>query len=256
MNENNKKLIDEFYRISKKGWIKSASKSFGSVGLTFEKELGKDPDSLFFPDYYGTEIKCTTHYSKYPLYLFTLAFDGPTFPEINRIVEKYGYYDKDYKDKKVLFAKLSCINKTIINDKYKFKLQIDQKEEKLFLCIYNLYDELIERESFVYLDSIKNHLMLKLNKMALIKAFKTKKNQEEYFRYYKMDIYLMKGFETFLNLLQEGKIEVSLIARIGKSSNQKGRHRNKNLVFNLKKENIDMLFEKTFSSDSKVFTIL
>ena len=84
MHENSKKLIDEFYRISQKGWIKSTSKSFGSVGLTFEKELGKSPDSLYFPDYYGIEIKCTTHYSKYPLYLFTIAFDGPTFPEIDR----------------------------------------------------------------------------------------------------------------------------------------------------------------------------
>lgn len=256
MYDNSKKLIDEFYRISKKGWIKSTSKSFGSVGLTFEKELGKSPDSLYFPDYYGIEIKCTTHYSKYPLYLFTIAFDGPTFPEINRIIEKYGYYDKDFKDKKVLFEKLSCTSKTVVNDKYKFKLEIDYKEEKLFLCVYNLYDELIERKSFVYLDSIKNHIMLKLNKMALIKAFKNKKDKEEYFRYYKMDIYLIKSFETFLKLLEEGKIDVSLIARIGKSGNDKGRHANKNLVFNIKKENIDMLFEKVFSSNSNSFTIL
>lgn len=256
MQENSKRLIDEFFRISKKGWIKSSSKSFGSVGLTFEKELGKSQDSLYFPDYYGTEIKCTTHYSKYPLYLFTLAFDGPTFPEINRIVEKYGYYDKDYPNKKVLYEKLSCISKTVANDKYKLKLQIDNTEEKLFLCVYNLYDELIEKESFVYLDSIRNHLMLKLNKLAIVKAFKTKKDNEDYFRYYKMDIYSIKSFKTFLNLLEIGVIEVSLIARIGKSGNDKGRYRNKNLVFNIKKENIDKLFEKTFSSDSKSFTFL
>lgn len=256
LHENSKKLIDEFYRISQKGWIKSTSKSFGSVGLTFEKELGKSPDSLYFPDYYGIEIKCTTHYSKYPLYLFTIAFDGPTFPEIDRIIEKYGYYDKDFKDKKVLFEKLSCTSKTVVNDKYKFKLEIDYDEEKLFLCVYNIYDELIERKSFVYLDSIKNHIMLKLNKIALIKAFKNKKDGAEYFRYYKMDIYLLKSFETFLKLLEEGKIDVSLIARIGKSGNGKGKYANKNLVFNMKKENIDMLFEKVFSSDFDSFTIL
>lgn len=256
MNENSKQLIDEFYRISKKGWIKSNSKSFGSVGLTFEKELGKKPDSLYFPDYHGIEIKCTTRYSKYPLYLCTVAFDGPTFPEIDRIIEKYGYYDKDYKDKKVLFEELSCTCKTVVNDKYKFKLQIDYNEEKLFLCVYNLYDELIERKSFVYLDSIKNHVMLKLRKMAIVKALKTKKAGEEYFKYYNMNIYLIKSFETFLKLLEEGNIGVSLIARIGKSGNDKGRYRNKNLVFYIKKESIDMLFEKVFSSNYSSFNIL
>lgn len=98
--------------------------------------------------------------------------------------------------------------------------------------------------------------MLKLNKLAIVKAFKTKKDNEDYFRYYKMDIYSIKSFKTFLNLLEIGVIEVSLIARIGKSGNDKGRYRNKNLVFNIKKENIDKLFEKTFSSDSKSFTFL
>lgn len=107
MNEDTKLLIEQFRQITNKGWIKSISNSFGSIGLTFEKELGKKPDAMYFPDYHGIEIKCTSRYSRYPLYLFTIAFDGPTFPEINRIVEKYGWPDKDYSDRKVLFVKLS-----------------------------------------------------------------------------------------------------------------------------------------------------
>lgn len=106
MKKEEKQFIQEFHKIADKGWIKSVSNSWGSVGLTFEKELNKSPDSLYFPDYYGVEIKCTNRYSRYPLFLFTIAFDGPTFPEINRIVEKYGYPDKDFIDKKVLFEKL------------------------------------------------------------------------------------------------------------------------------------------------------
>lgn len=41
MDKNIELLINEFKKISKKGWIKSINKSFGSVGLTFENELGK-----------------------------------------------------------------------------------------------------------------------------------------------------------------------------------------------------------------------
>ena len=67
-------LIDNFKKIANKKWIKSISNSFGSIGLTFEKELNKEPDALYFPDYYGTEIKCTSRYSRYPLFLFTISF--------------------------------------------------------------------------------------------------------------------------------------------------------------------------------------
>lgn len=209
MNNDTNKLLEEFKKIAEKGWIKSISKSFGSIGLTFEKELNKKADSMFFPDYYGTEIKCTSRFSRYPLYLFTIAFDGPTFPEINRIVEKYGYYDKVYTDKKVLYEKLNCQTKTIVNNKFQFKLEVDEKEEKLYLCVYDLESNLTEKASFVYLSSIYNHLMLKLNKLAIVYASTKKINEEKYFRYYKIKIYEIISFERFIELLKEGQIDVS-----------------------------------------------
>ncbi len=38
MNEDINLLIKKFQEIESKGWIRSISKSFGSIGLTFEKE--------------------------------------------------------------------------------------------------------------------------------------------------------------------------------------------------------------------------
>jgi len=248
MNDNDiNKLIQEFKIIAQKGWIKSISKSFGSIGLTFEKELNKKADNMYFPDYYGIEIKCTSRFSRYPLYLFTIAFDGPTFPEINRIVEKYGYYDKKYTDKKVLYEKLNCQYKTTVNNKYQFKLEIDDKEEKLYLCVYDLNDNLTERKSFVYLNSIYNHLMLKLNKLAIVYASNKKINEEKHFRYYKINMYEIISFERFLELLKIGEIDVSLIARIEKSGVDAGRYRNKNLVFQIKKDKINKIFKEIYS---------
>jgi len=256
MNEDILKLVDNFKLIANKKWIKSVSKSFGSIGLTFEKELNKKPDAFYFPDYYGIEIKCVSRYSKYPLFLFTVAFDGPTFPEINRIVEKYGYYDKDFPDKKVLFEKVSCRNKRIVNNKYKFKLEVDDEEEKLFLCVYDLEDNLIERESFVYLKSIEEHLKLKLNTLAVIYASTKNIDGEKYFRYYKLDVYSLIGYDRFIRLLKFGGIEVDLIARIGKSGNDRGRYRNKNLVFSIKKDKIENLFTKIYSFDNDLAEVI
>ena len=249
LNNDIKKLLEQFLVISNKGWIPSVSKSFGSIGLTFEKELGKKADSMYFPDYYGIEIKCTSVLSKYPLYLFTVAFDGPTFPEINRIIECYGYSDKDYPEYKVLATKLNCKKMYTVNNNFKFLLELDKEEEKVFLCVYNLKNELIERKSFVYFDSIRNHLLLKLNYLALVLAKTKHESNTKYFKYINISIYKLSSFDNFMSLLESGVIDVSLIARISKSGNDIKRYRNKNLVFEINKNKIDKLFNRIYVSN-------
>ncbi len=249
MTNEIKTFIEKFKVISKKGWIKNENKSWGSVGLTFEKQLGKKADSMFFPDYYDIEIKCTTLNSKYPLFLFTLSLDGPTFPEINRLVKNFGHYDKDYPDKKVLFE---TINDDNSRHKFRFKFDINREEEKIYLCVYDIHQNLIEKESFVYFDSIKNHLLAKLNNLAVIFAAQKTLNKEKFFHYYKLQIYKLKNFEIFLNLLEKNIIKVDLIARISKSGTDVGRYRNKNLVFKIDKDNIWRLFDRIYSYSSKI----
>ena len=53
-----------------------------------------------------------------------------------------------------------------------------------------------------YLDTIKNHLILKMNNLALIYASKKKINDEDFFRYYRLSIYKLKSFDTFINLFR------------------------------------------------------
>lgn len=251
MEEEVKNLIKKFKIITKDGWIKSNNKSWGNVGLTFEKLLNKKADSMFFPDYQGIEIKCTTLNSRYPLFLFTISFDGPTFPEINRIVEKFGYPDKDYPEKKVLFEPIND-NLQSATHKYQFKFEINQKEDKLYLCVYDKEQNFIEKTSFVYLSSIKNHLLVKLNKLAVIYSASKTVNNEKFFHYYKMDIYKLKKFDIFLKLLNDGVIKVDLISRISKSGTDAGRYRNKNLVFKIDKDKIWRLFDRIYSYSSKI----
>lgn len=245
-------IIDEFHKIAQKEWIKSVNKGLGSIGYTFEEQLKKKPDSLYFPDYYGTEIKCSGKYSRYPITLFTTSFDGPTFPEINRIIENWGYPDKDFPNKKIIFANINCKRNTKIESNVSLKLEINYKEEKLYLCVYNKNNELIEKESFVYLDTLYKHLFLKLKRIALIYANKRIKNKETYFHYYKMSLFELKSFETFIKQLENGKIKVSLIARISKSGIDKGRYRNQNLVFKIKKDEMEYLFNNIYEYNYEI----
>lgn len=244
-----KQLIKEFNDISKKGWIKSINMGTGSVGLTFEREICKNLDSTFFPDFRNIEIKCTTRFSKFPISLFSCAFEGPSFPEINRVVELYGYNHYKYFDKKVLKVDLDTINLTKKGN-FNFKLEIDEEENKLYLKVFDLNNNLIEKKSFIYLDTIINRLKLKLSNLVIIHASRKISNEEEYFRYYKFEKYRLINKNKILNLIKNGSVIVTLESRLGMSGDFQGKYKNKNLVFKLKRDSIESLFIKELEVDN------
>ena len=244
MNKNFEELLSQFKTIARKRWIKGISNGHGNIGLTFENELGKKIDTKYTPDYKNIELKCTTRFSRFPISLFSIAFDGPTNNEIIRLNETYGSYDSDFTDKKTLIRKIRVDELSLLN--YNYHLSLSVENNKLYLCVYDFKKRLIEKEAFVYLDTIKKHLLTKLNYLAIIKASKIKNKNTEYFRYYELSFYTLKNYDTFINLLKEGLIEISLISRISKSGETAGKYHNKNLVFQIKKDNIEKLFKKTY----------
>ena len=106
--------------------------------------------------------------------------------------------------------------------------------------------KLIEKLSYIDFCSLEERIMLKLSNLSLIYASKTKKENSQYFRYYKIVFYNIKDFDIFLDLLEKDKIEVTLCARVPRSGVECGRQRNKNLVFKILKESVDELFLKEF----------
>lgn len=69
-------------------------------------------------------------------------------------------------------------------------------------------------------------------------------DNDVYFRYYLIAIYKLKSFEKFIRLLEDEYITIEIIGRVSRSSTEKRRQRNQNLVFSLRKEYIEQLYEK------------
>lgn len=246
--EKYEKLITKFEEITRRGWIKGVTEDESSVGLTFENELGKEFDSMYFPDYYGTEIKCTTRYSGYPISLFSFSFDGKYLYQMNLLLQKYGISDHEYPDKKRLIGRLIPFKKIKINDFY-FKLAPEFEEDRLYLKVYDENERFLESDAYINFSTIIERVKLKLNTLAVVYASKRIINTEQYFRYYKIIIYKLKTPEIFLDLIARNKITVSIIGRVSRSGTKEGRQRNKNLTFSLPKENIELLFDKIFELD-------
>ena len=65
--------------------------------------------------------------------------------------------------------------------------------------------------------------MINLLNLAIVKASKKKVNGWYYYRYYEIFCYQLTGFETFVNLLYEGKVSVNLESYVFKSGYKKGK---------------------------------
>lgn len=244
----NETLLNKFKHVSRKNWIKGISNTNNSGGITFEKMIGKESDSMYFPDYEDVEIKTSSRFSRYPIGLFGMAFDGPNLYETNLFLQKHGENDIEYIDKKKLQYVIPYRN--IVKTRNKEYLSIDIVDDKLYVLVYDNNLNLIEREAYIELSNLKERIELKLNNLALVYYSKKQIDNDLYFRYYKIDFYKLKSFDDFIELIKKGYIKLFLNLRVSRSGDYEGRQRNKGIEFKLPKENIDLLFDKTYSYDS------
>lgn len=249
MDESKKQLLNKFKEIAKLKWVEGINNSTNSVGLTFESLLHKDIDSMYFPDYYGIEIKCTQRFSRYPVTLFSISFDGPKLYEMDRLLKKYGTPDTKYSNKLQLQGAVYINKYNKINNNY-FKIKLNKQTKKLIICVYDKDLNLLEEETYIDFETIKLRLILKLSNLAMVYASKKTENNKPNFRYYKLSIYRLISFDRFIKLLEQDCINMIIIGRVSRSGKEEGRQRNKNLVFSIKKELIKLLFVKELEYDS------
>ena len=238
------KLYKEFDKISKKGYIKGIYNNYSAIGRTFENELSLPKNTMEIPDYHGIEIKTRRNYSKSYITLFTAVPDGERPMQIERIKNAYGYPYKRDRRYKCLYADVYGNVQTYGGVKYQYKLDVDRKQHKIYLCIYDKYNNLIEREiywSFIYLES---KIMLKLQTLAIVNAWVKEVKGWNYFKYHQMNIYVLKDFETFLKLIENGTIKVTIKIDIHLDEKHYGQTYDHGCSFAIEEKNITKLYSK------------
>ncbi len=236
-------LNEKFEQIKKKGWIKSLRNGTTGIGYTFETLLNKNEDRSQNPDYYGIEIKTMKYFSKRKLHLFNLTPDGDYSNPIKRIVEQFGYPDKDFPEYNVFNISINSIEYKKVGDK-NLKLYVDRNKEKielLELCANGNISKLYISWSF---NSLKKLLELKLNTLAIVKACYKKINFDDYFLYNKIDFYKLKNFYEFISLIENGIITITFKIGIRKNSENLGEIHDRGTDFSILNENIELLFDK------------
>ena len=208
MNENITLLKEKFNEIRNMGYVKSIRKGSTGVGATFEYLIGKCEENFEIPDFYGIELKARRAYSKSKISLFNSVPTGSSYYEVKRLRDKYGYPSKRDKNLKRLYACIVGNEKRKVGLWNNFKLKVDRKNEKLVLEIYDYNDVLVDDATYWDFDILEEKLLRKLQFLAVISAWTNYKDNVEYFKYYKMEMYNLKGFNSFIDMIECGKIEV------------------------------------------------
>lgn len=175
MNDKLNQLQKEFERISKKGYIRGIYNSLSSIGRTFENELNLPMNKEAVPDYYGIEIKTRRTYSKSVITLFNAVPDGEAALEVERLKNTYGYPYKRDKRYNALYFDAYGNKLTFGGVKYRYKIDVDRKQEKIYLCICDRQGKLLERRVYWSFKYLENKILTKLKYLAIVNAWPNEK---------------------------------------------------------------------------------
>lgn len=246
MDENIYKLKALFDGIKQRGWIESHRKGYTGIGKTFEDLIDKDEENFEIPDFEGIEIKTKRKYTSHTyITLINYTPESKFMDETQRLKDNYGYPDSILKNKKVLNQSVFVNRRAWIGTTYQFELKIDIEKRKIYLYVFDVNGSLIEKESFWSLDILEEKLTRKMNTLALINADSKMMNNKEYLKYSTITFYKFRGVDTFIDLLEKGKIRVSFKIGVFRQGKRFGQAHDHGTSFEIDEKNLILLFEQT-----------
>ena len=242
MKEDTISLIQQFKIIQNSGWIPSMRKGPGGCGYTFEKLIGKNENNFEIPDFGTIEIKTRFSKTNTPISLFTASPDGDIVYPIETLQHEYGYPDKEYPQFKVLNIEVFATKYTVLGVDKLFKLEVDRNNEVVRLnAIYKGKNESYITWSFYILEK---KLQSKLEYIALILADYNYIKGKSYYKYNSISFYQLRGFKTFISLIEQGKISIKFKIGVFKSGKRFGKRHDRGTAFSIYMQDFDSLYKK------------
>lgn len=238
-------LNNKFLRIKNLGFVEGINqRSKGNAGITFEKLLGKENDNFQVADFGGIEIKVQNQFNSKILRFFSLVPSNSFGIQLKRLRNSYGTEDSVFKGIKNLQGFVSTIRKNRIQSGYKFQLELNYLEEKLYLLIFDKDGCLVEKNIYWDFDDLIKTVERKLNTLAIVN-FKTKKlNNKLQFHYYNINYYKAKSIAVFFKLIELGKIKINFDLGIYRSGLKIGKEHDNGIFFYLNNNDFLQLYNK------------
>jgi len=244
LKEDIGELYKNFICIKNMGWTKSLRSGTTGIGYTLETLLHKQEENFCIPDFNSIEIKAIHKYGKNIIHLVNVSPDGDFLFPIKRIVEILGYPDKDFPQYRVFQMSVSTKEYTKVGFYKKIKLLVNYEKKKIELIgINNQGKDLSLNVSWSF-ELLQERLNSKLQFLSIIKADSKKIDNCEYFHYTQIKFFKMKNFDTFISLIESGKIIITFKIGIFKSGDRLGKTHDRGTDFSIFENDIQYLYKR------------
>ena len=244
MNNNFIKLYEEIKKIKKLGWIPCSHKNYGSAGLKLEKLLGINIGNFELPDYYGIELKTKKSIKEENITLFCATPDKYLF-EIKRLYNLYSYPENQNSEYKILSKRIMQGKLCYVSNNTYFTLKVDKNKKKLFLLIYdNKYNQI--DESYWSFDILKEKLERKITYLCYTKVKTQYSLNQLYVKYVDDQYFKLKSFNCFIDLIEQGIINVTIRVGTFKSGKRIGQIHDHGTGFCISEKDLEKLFTKIY----------
>jgi hypothetical protein len=237
-------LNEKFKNIKNKGWVKSLRKGTTGIGYTFETLLGKEEESFPIPDYGSIEIKTRYRNAKFPITLFNATPDGDYLFPMKRLYDRFAFPQSSNRRFRVFYAGMVATKYTRAGRNYQFKLIVDRDKEIIKVIAYSKATGIIDPNVSWSFNFLKEKIERKLKYLALVKADAQNSFDLQYYKYYDIRFYMLRGFNTFLSLIEDGTINITFALGCYKSGNKIGQMDNHGSNFEIDENNLEKLFVK------------
>ena len=246
--KNIKKLKTEFSRIKAMGFVPNTrpNNKDGGIGNTFEDLLGVEENNRKEADFEGIEIKTQRFLTGSSVSLFSKSPDFPKRAN-SRLRETYGdARQEEHSGKKILYASVFGDREGEVYSKYKMKLNVNRRTQRIELLIKNLEGKLLET---IYWDfSTIKKASHKLDALFLVFAETKTFDNKKFCHFTKGDLYYKFDFEKFLTEIERGTIQFDIRIGVYNSGKNYGKTHDHGSGFRIKSQ----YFSKLYTSFEKI----
>ena len=232
----------DFSIIKSKGFIESHRTHNTGIGKTFEDAIGIVENNSSLADYQGIlEIKSKRDLSKSMLTLFTKSPSNPKGAN-SYLRETYGHLDKN--NMKILHTTISATKFNTFFSKIGFKLEVNEKAEKIFILVKDLTtDKIIDKSIYYTFPDLKKIIETKCEHIAFINADTKVEHGKELFYFKEATLLKDLTFQKFIQFVKEGLIVYDIRIGVYGTGSSKGKTHDHGSGFRVLKNNIPKVFK-------------
>lgn len=233
---------ERFLKIKSLGYVKSRRHHDTGIGKTFEDLMVIDENNRPIPDFMGLEIKTQRFQS---VSYITLTTKSPDYPHNanNYLVSNYGYEDAHFSHINILHTSMFHNKHNTCKGTWGFRLEVDKKQEKIFIRIKDCSTNKIEPNEIYYeFKTLENIIVNKLQNIVYITAQKRKTEYGEEFFYTKATLLTGINLDKIITLIESDIIMYDIRIGVYRSGPNLGKPHDHGSGFRIKRDNLNKLF--------------